>query len=87
MKPARSIFGIPLCCWPEAAWWLFKGIAWGWIAVRLDRSVLPSARWLTWRCWYMPGFVHPWRYGMPCNHDRLERTPNHARTVGAQRAP
>jgi hypothetical protein len=73
MKHARSILGLPICCWPEAAWILLKGIAWGWIAVRLDRGVYPGTRAFIWRCWYWPGYIHPWRYGMVCKHDRLQR--------------
>lgn len=73
MKHGRSILGLPICCWPDATWWLFKGIAWGWAVVHLDRAVRPGTRFLIWRCWYWPGYVHPWRYGMTCKHDRLQR--------------
>lgn len=73
MKRRRSILGIPVCCWPAALRGLLIGVLWGWAAVRTRGY--PGARWLIWKSWYRPGFLHPWRYNEPCRHGATPRTP------------
>lgn len=71
MTPRRSILGLPICCWPAALLWLLRGIAWGWWTVR-GRGY-PGTRWLIWKSWFWPGFIHQWRFNEPCRHDAIPR--------------
>lgn len=61
---------IPICCWPYSAWLLFKGVMWGWIVVLFTQK---HGKRLIWKCWYWPGYVHPWRYKMECAHGRCHK--------------
>lgn len=57
---------IPLCCWPRELAHLVQGLVYGWIIVILHQP--RGLRGITWKAWYWPGYVHPFRFGVECSH-------------------
>lgn len=82
MISRRTIIrGVPLCCWPGELLDLVKGVLWGWVRVRF--IAYPGSRWLTWKAWYTPGFLHLHGRGMACRHGTPPPCPHCRRPLDA----